>query len=512
MARCESCGALVGHTTSCSRGKAVWPAFTLPGGVAPVIDPDKPHVYKVPPRGRTGCQVCGESPAAAVHAVTVAEQAKQAIERDRAEQDLAVSLPSVETVDQKLARIRAKIASNIARGKPASFHVNLADPLVQAELDAVRERDAAEQLANGLTQAETEASASVQGLMRNKSKGSSNAQAQGDGPRSSWGLDEPGVRGAVEDGAGGATRANDGMQAAASAACGAEAQEGTQGIGPRALSALARVEGSSGAGDCGGRPDVQGVLHGGHAAAGGSHQTAQPLPGAGTGTDQSARALLAVQPQESGANPAGLSKEIARGSASESNDVALAAELANEGAPAWITFDGLVAWGLQQCRLEGRESNIVRGMPWSFTWCDLPISHENDRCYCTPLGHLEPGDRLVQHADGRITLDKGADLKPAPTCDHPRGFFHGFCVDGCGATGSNPLVRRATPEEVAAFDERMAAAKAPEACATCRFANDGGFLRNCRRHAPTLDAPTGRAVWPVVEASDWCGEYQRKEA
>jgi hypothetical protein len=58
----------------------------------------------------------------------------------------------------------------------------------------------------------------------------------------------------------------------------------------------------------------------------------------------------------------------------------------------------------------------------------------------------------------------------------------------------------------------MAAAKAPEACATCRFANDGGFLRNCRRHAPTLDAPTGRAVWPVVEASDWCGEYQRKEA
>jgi hypothetical protein len=43
-------------------------------------------------------------------------------------------------------------------------------------------------------------------------------------------------------------------------------------------------------------------------------------------------------------------------------------------------------------------------------------------------------------------------------------------------------------------------------CSTCRF-----FLADqsqCRRYAPQPTADAKNAHWPVVSASDWCGEYQ----
>lgn len=40
-----------------------------------------------------------------------------------------------------------------------------------------------------------------------------------------------------------------------------------------------------------------------------------------------------------------------------------------------ITFDGLVEHG----RANG--ANIVNGMPWSFDYLGMPVSHENDDCY-----------------------------------------------------------------------------------------------------------------------------------
>jgi len=46
-----------------------------------------------------------------------------------------------------------------------------------------------------------------------------------------------------------------------------------------------------------------------------------------------------------------------------------------------ITFDALVAHGLERCKAEGREYNIVNGMPWSFDFHGIDVTHENDNCY-----------------------------------------------------------------------------------------------------------------------------------
>ncbi len=46
-------------------------------------------------------------------------------------------------------------------------------------------------------------------------------------------------------------------------------------------------------------------------------------------------------------------------------------------------------------------------------------------------------------------------------------------------------------------------------CEACKFAGaaqDTDHLRVCRREPPTLVAMIGR--WPVVQAKDWCGEFQ----
>lgn len=59
------------------------------------------------------------------------------------------------------------------------------------------------------------------------------------------------------------------------------------------------------------------------------------------------------------------------------------------------SFDSLVQHGLVQCRSEGRESNIVNGMPWSFTVQGLAVTHENDRCYLMSGLCVEPGDVLT---------------------------------------------------------------------------------------------------------------------
>jgi hypothetical protein len=55
------------------------------------------------------------------------------------------------------------------------------------------------------------------------------------------------------------------------------------------------------------------------------------------------------------------------------------------------------------------------------------------------------------------------------------------------------------------------------ACGTCRFAEptvdaeDGPYLQ-CRRYPPTVvgtdDNARAGVVVPLVDATDWCGEYQ----
>lgn len=64
-----------------------------------------------------------------------------------------------------------------------------------------------------------------------------------------------------------------------------------------------------------------------------------------------------------------------------------------------ITFAQLVAHGIAQCEEDGRESNIVNGMPWSFSYNGHPITHENDDCYIIPTleGSMKMGrdDMLI---------------------------------------------------------------------------------------------------------------------
>ncbi|EER61574.1 hypothetical protein AcdelDRAFT_0909 [Acidovorax delafieldii 2AN] len=71
-----------------------------------------------------------------------------------------------------------------------------------------------------------------------------------------------------------------------------------------------------------------------------------------------------------------------------------------------ITFDQLVAHGTERCKAEGRESNIVNGIPWSFSYAGQPITHENDDCYLIPTleGTMKMGrdDMLITGVKGEI--------------------------------------------------------------------------------------------------------------
>lgn len=55
-----------------------------------------------------------------------------------------------------------------------------------------------------------------------------------------------------------------------------------------------------------------------------------------------------------------------------------------------------------------------------------------------------------------------------------------------------------------------------EMCKNCKFVEEltGRFYR-CRRYPPTLHPDNAQmncgAKYPLVEASQWCGEYKRKE-
>jgi len=49
-------------------------------------------------------------------------------------------------------------------------------------------------------------------------------------------------------------------------------------------------------------------------------------------------------------------------------------------------------------------------------------------------------------------------------------------------------------------------------CQTCAFFH--GEKSQCRRYAPQPKAEGGTqtAVWPIVVATDWCGEYRSRQA
>lgn len=73
-----------------------------------------------------------------------------------------------------------------------------------------------------------------------------------------------------------------------------------------------------------------------------------------------------------------------------------------------ITFDELVQHGIEQCQAEGRESSIINGKPWSFTYKGYPITHERDDCYIIPTlesphgHHMTPDDMLITGVAGEL--------------------------------------------------------------------------------------------------------------
>ena len=66
-----------------------------------------------------------------------------------------------------------------------------------------------------------------------------------------------------------------------------------------------------------------------------------------------------------------------------------------------LNFDGLVAYALAR-----PDTNVVDGIPWSFTYRGQQITHENDDCYLIPtlegIMKFNRGDMLIIGVAGEI--------------------------------------------------------------------------------------------------------------
>ena len=53
-------------------------------------------------------------------------------------------------------------------------------------------------------------------------------------------------------------------------------------------------------------------------------------------------------------------------------------------------------------------------------------------------------------------------------------------------------------------------------CETCRwfcqFSRRPGGTGKCKCGPPTIGPKNADAIWPVVMPSDWCGQYEKREA
>lgn len=69
-----------------------------------------------------------------------------------------------------------------------------------------------------------------------------------------------------------------------------------------------------------------------------------------------------------------------------------------------ITFDELVEHGKANCD----PSNIHNGMPWSFNYKEVPVTHENDHLYlvCQSYPSLRFGinDVLITDSDNKMSI------------------------------------------------------------------------------------------------------------
>jgi hypothetical protein len=66
-----------------------------------------------------------------------------------------------------------------------------------------------------------------------------------------------------------------------------------------------------------------------------------------------------------------------------------------------ISFQEFIEYG------KNNGANIVNGMPWSFEYKGLPVTHENDECYLIPAepgthNLFTPNDMLVTGEGGKV--------------------------------------------------------------------------------------------------------------
>lgn len=65
-----------------------------------------------------------------------------------------------------------------------------------------------------------------------------------------------------------------------------------------------------------------------------------------------------------------------------------------------ITFDEFIEYG------KNNGGNIVNGMPWSFQYAGVNVTHENDECYLIPtlegIHNFTPKDVLITGVKGEI--------------------------------------------------------------------------------------------------------------
>lgn len=104
-----------------------------------------------------------------------------------------------------------------------------------------------------------------------------------------------------------------------------------------------------------------------------------------------------------------------------------------------ITFDELVQHGIAQCKAEGRESNIVRGLPWSFKYRGLPVSHENDECYLVSTAiHT-----LVVTPDHILVVNVGNNAPMAVRREEFDSIYRPVQLSGALAAQPDPTVEQA---------------------------------------------------------------------
>jgi len=92
------------------------------------------------------------------------------------------------------------------------------------------------------------------------------------------------------------------------------------------------------------------------------------------------------------------------------------------------TFDELVAYGLAQ-----PNSNVFRGMPWSFTFNGMPVTHENDDLYIVGPMHFRRGDLLLTDARGNARVER------RPTAIATRPAHGGYPGDARPAEGEHAI-------------------------------------------------------------------------